>query len=124
MRRMSLIVMALLIGLLAIVVGRAPGARVLAASQQTPSTQSGQQAQRSDMAEMMMHHQHMMADLKASDARIDELVAAMNRATGDARVEAIAQVVNELVLQERALHEHMGMMGNHMMMGSGGMPGR
>jgi len=122
---MSLILMALLLGLLAIVVGRAPGAPVLAASQQTPSTQSGQQAQRSDMAEMMTHHQHMMADLKASDARIDELVAAMNRATGDARVEAIAQVVNELVRQEKALHEHMGMMGRHMMMGAGGgMPAR
>ena len=64
-------------------------------------------------------HQKMMADMKAADVKLDELVAAMNSAKGDAKVSALAQVVNELVRQHKAMHEHMGMMEG--MMGGGGM---
>jgi hypothetical protein len=66
----------------------------------------------------------MMADLKASDAKLDELVSAMNRSTGDAKLEVIAQVVNELVRQKKAMHEHMGMMGHQMMGSSQASPSR
>jgi hypothetical protein len=84
--------------------------RLLGASQQpTPSAQTGQLPQ-PDMTEMMKQHQQLMADMKAGDAKLDELVATMNAATGEAKVSAMAQVVNELVRQQKAMHEHMGAM--------------
>jgi hypothetical protein len=90
------------------------------ASQQTPPAQPGQSGQQPDMAEMMKHHQQMMAEMKAADAKLGGLVAAMNSASGDAKISALAQVVTELVRQHKTMHEHMGMMGQHMMMGRGG----
>ena len=56
----------------------------------------------------------MMHD--SADARLDSLVAAMNAAKGDRKVKAMAQVINELVAQRKAMHEHM-----RTMMRSGGM---
>jgi hypothetical protein len=57
----------------------------------------------------------MMADMKAGDAKLDALVKDMNAATGEARVTAIAAVVNELVHQHHAMHGRMGQMHQHMM---------
>ena len=92
--------------------------RVLGASQQpTPSAQTGQLPQ-PDMTEMMKQHQQLMADMKAGDAKLDELAATMNAATGEAKVSAMAQVVNELVRQDKAMHQHMEAMGQQMMMRS------
>jgi hypothetical protein len=91
------------------------GTQVLAVLQ-APTAQSGQSSQQPDMAEMMKRHQQMMADMKAADAKLDELVATMNGANGEAKVTAIAQVVNELVRQQKTMHEHMGMMDQQMMM--------
>jgi hypothetical protein len=54
--------------------------------------------------------------LKASDAKLDELVRAMNAATGEAKIAAMAQVINELARQHQAMHQRMGMM-HHMTMG-------
>ena len=65
----------------------------------------------------MMMHQQMMAEMKAADAKLDELVKSMDAATGEARVSAIALAVHELVRQQKAMHEHMGMMGQQMMGG-------
>ena len=65
-----------------------------------------------------------MADIRAADAKLDELVTAMNAATGEAKVSATAEVVSELVRQQKVMHEHMGMMDQHMrmrMMGGRGM---
>ena len=52
-------------------------------------------------------HGEMREKMRAHDARIDELVAAMNAAQGEAKVEAIAAVVNELVEQRRTRRDHM-----------------
>ena len=68
------------------------------------------------MAEMMKRHQQMMADIKAADLKLEELVKDMDAANGDARIAAIAQVVNELVRQQKTMHEHMGTMDQQMMM--------
>jgi len=62
----------------------------------------------------------MMSD--SATARLDRLVQAMNQATGSKKTEAMAAVINELVAQRRAMHQHM-----QQMMGPGGMmdhPGR
>jgi hypothetical protein len=81
----------------------------------TPSPPAGQPPQ-ATMAEMMKRHQQMMADIKAADLKLEELVKDMNAATGEAKIAAIAQVVNELVRQQKTMHEHMGTMDQQMMM--------
>jgi hypothetical protein len=52
-------------------------------------------------------HARMMADMKAADQRLDALVAKMNSASGQAKVDAVAAVVNELVTQRTAMQEMM-----------------
>jgi hypothetical protein len=86
----------------------------LLAAQQTPAParQPGQAAPPS-MADMMKRHQQMMAEMKAADEKLDQLVTQMNAATGEAKVTAMAEVVNEIVRQQKAMHEHMA----HMMGG-------
>jgi hypothetical protein len=79
-------------------------------------------AQQPNMPDMMKKHEQMMADMKAGDAKLDALVKEMNAAAGDARVNAVAAVVNELVRQHKAMHGHMGQMHEQMMgMGRGRM---
>jgi hypothetical protein len=82
---------------------------VLVASQATPPAQSR-------TADMMQRHQQMMAEMQASDQRLDELVRTMNAATGEAKVTTMAQVVTELARQQQVMHEHMRMM-EHMARG-------
>jgi hypothetical protein len=65
-------------------------------------------------AHMMADHQKMMADMKASQKKLDDLVAAMNQATGDDKVGKMAAVVTEMVAQQREMCERM-MSGNMMM---------
>jgi hypothetical protein len=65
-----------------------------------------------------MDHQKMMAEMQASQAKLDALVAQMNAATGPEKVDRIAAVVNEMA----AMHKHMstmmiGMMQRGMMQG-------
>ena len=69
--------------------------------------------------QMMMMHQRMMAEMKGADARLDQLVAEMNAANGDARVDAIVRVVTELAARQKAMHGRMEMMHEHMMGGKG-----
>ena len=80
-----------------------------------PASPAGQ----SSHAGMDGMHQKMMADMKVADEKLSALVATMNTAKGEAKVTALAQVVSELVVQQKAMHEHMGMM--EMMMSGGGM---
>lgn len=68
-----------------------------------------------NMQDMTKMHQQMMSDMKAADARLDQLVQQMNAASGDAKINATAAVVAELVRQQKAMHEHMGNMHEHMM---------
>jgi hypothetical protein len=49
----------------------------------------------------------MMTDMKAMDARLDEKLAALNAAQGEARVDAMVGLLNELVSQRKTMHEKM-----------------
>ena len=60
---------------------------------------------------MMANHEKMMADMKAADQRLDGLVAKMNAASGQAKVDAAAVVVTEIVTQRKSMRE--GMMTMH-----------
>lgn len=94
---------------------------------QTPATQPPQHAQQQpakpgaagkmtmDCQQMMQAHQKMMEQMKATDARLDTLVQQMNGATGQAKVDATAAVVSELVTQRKTMHEGMDSMQAKMM---------
>jgi hypothetical protein len=69
--------------------------------------------------EMMARHQAMMAEHEQMMARVDSLAAAMNEAGGEARVDAMTALLNELVAQHRAMHDHMREMMMHGMKGEG-----
>ena len=79
------------------------------------------QASQPNMPDMMKMHQQMMAELTTAEAKLDQLVKEMNSARGDAKISAIAQVVNELARQQKAMHERMGAMHQQMMMSGQGM---
>lgn len=70
--------------------------------------------------ERLQAHQQMMEQMRAHDARLDELVKAMNEATGQAKVDAIAAVLNEMIAQRRTMRAHMEQM--RPMPGTGKMP--
>ena len=67
----------------------------------------------------MQHGQHqplhaeMKAKMQAHDARLDELVTAMNAAEGEAKIDAVAAVVNELIAQRRTRRAHIDERWNH-----------
>jgi len=61
---------------------------------------------RQDAAQMMAQQQKMMAEMQATQTKLDELVAQMNSATGNAKVDRMAVLLTELVAQ----HKRMGSM--------------
>ena len=68
-----------------------------------------------DNSKMMEMHQKMEAEMKAQDAELDKLVAAMSSATGDKKADAVAAVVAKLVEQRKAMHSQMSGMHGDMM---------
>ena len=100
------------------------GFSAVAAVQQSPAAQETTQPQQPNMQAMMKMHEQMMAEMKAGDAKLDALVKDMNSATDETKVTAITAVVNELVLQHKTMHGHMGQMHRQMMGGRGRMMGR
>jgi hypothetical protein len=88
---------------------------------QAPPAQSSQPREQSpsNMQDMMKMHEQMMAEMKAADSKLDALVKEMNAATGDAKVNAVAAVVAELVRQNRSMHQRMGQIHEQMMGGRG-----
>ena len=64
---------------------------------------------------MMAERDKMMADMKAADQRLDDLVAKMNAASGSDKEAAIAAVVTEMVTQRRTMREGMMTMQHDMM---------
>jgi hypothetical protein len=52
----------------------------------------------------------MMADMKAQDGRIAALLAQMNSATGAGKTDAIAQLLNAMVQQNKSMRDHMDAM--------------
>lgn len=60
---------------------------------------------------MMMTHMRQMDSLQV---RLDSAAARMNRSTGEARVAAMADVLNALVAEHKMMHAHMQEMSSHM----------
>ena len=79
--------------------------------------------------EMMEARQHMMSDMESTKATLDDLVAKMDTAAGDARFDAMAKVVHELVAERhqmaaivaRTQPRMMARMMSHMQGGMAGM---
>lgn len=65
--------------------------------------------------QMMTMHSQMMADMKAQDATLDQKVAAMNTAKGNAKVDAMAAVINEMASQRKQMMAKMSNMRDQMM---------
>jgi len=82
------------------------GAQLLQA-QQPDSNASKERGARSMMMNQGMRQ---MAAMDSMNARLDTLVGRMNRTKGNAKVTAMAHVVNELVAQRKAMQEHMRQM--------------
>jgi hypothetical protein len=64
---------------------------------------------------MMAMREKMMADMKANQEKMDLKVAAMNAAEGTAKTDAIAAVINEMVLQQKQMMANMDTMCKQMM---------
>src|SRR5512134_2419728 len=96
---------------------------------QTPDTTKPQSDMMAKCKAMMIEHEKMMADVKAADQRLDSLVAKMNAASDQAKVDATAAAVTEIVAQRKTMRESMmkmqhGMMehmADHMQAGPGSM---
>ena len=89
------------------------------------SPSASMMANQKAMGDMMARGQQMMADMHATDQKLNELVAAMNATRGNEGLDAVVAVVNELVARQQTTRDMMAsMMSMHsMMMGSGSMPG-
>jgi hypothetical protein len=61
--------------------------------------------------QMQQQRRAFMEQLQERNKRLDDLVAKMNAAQGEAKVDAIAAVINEMVEQRRAMQPHPGMGG-------------
>ena len=57
--------------------------------------------------ELMPRHVQMLEEQKKQDAELEPLLAAMNEATGEKRVDALVAVVHKLIEQRKAMHEKM-----------------
>ena len=76
-------------------------------SGKTEATDQKQQ-QSSDMMEMKdMGKGPMMSNWKEQDAELDKLVAEMNSAPADKKLDAVAALVKKLVEQRKEMHEQM-----------------
>ena len=64
---------------------------------------------------MMAEHEKMMAEMKTTDQRLDDLVGKMNAASGQAKVNAVATVVTEIVAQRKTMRDRMMQMHQRMM---------
>lgn len=60
---------------------------------------------------MMADCQKMMAGVAANQQKLDDLVAKMNAATGQLKVDQMAAVLTEIVAQQKAMRAHMMCMG-------------
>jgi hypothetical protein len=64
---------------------------------------------------MMADHEKMMAEIKAADQRLDDLVGKMNAASGIEKADATAAVLSEMVTQRRTMRDGMMKMEHGMM---------
>ena len=77
-----------------------------AAASPQPHQHDHQAAQPSGQ-DMSAMHEKMMADMEAANARLQALLAEVTAATGDAKLDALANLVAALVQQRQALHQQM-----------------
>ena len=92
-----------------------PLAAITAEDSSKTETTDQQQKQSSDMTDMkgmtgmkcMMGKERMMSSSKEQDAELDQLVAEMNSAPADKKLDAVATLLNKLVRQRKAMHEQM-----------------
>jgi len=97
----------------------------VAAAQDHPPAHRGAQAcpagqecpMKPDHEAMKARHEAMKEQHAEGAARIEALQDRMHQATGDAKVDAIAALLDEMLAQHRAMHEMM--MGMHHPMGMG-----
>ncbi|MEO8216906.1 MAG: hypothetical protein ABI718_07480 [Acidobacteriota bacterium] len=72
-----------------------------------------------DCKAMMQMHEDMQKKMQGMDAKVDQLVADMNAASGSKKVDRMAAVIGELVAQRKQMREQMQsmmpMMMQHMM---------
>jgi hypothetical protein len=87
------------VGLALVVLSTSPG--------QAQAVVNDQAASKAGMGMTMMADRQKMADMEASQKRLDDLVAAMNLAVGDEKVDRLAAVVTELVAQHRQMCQQM-----------------
>jgi hypothetical protein len=86
-----------------------PLAAITAEDSSKTETTDQQQEQSTDMMGMkgMMGKGQMMSNWKDQDAELDKLVAEMNSASADKKLDAVAAVATKLVEQRKAMHEQM-----------------
>jgi Spy/CpxP family protein refolding chaperone len=87
---------------------------IFAQSTQTPPAPTSPAMGQRGM--MGADHQQMMAEMKAADSRVQELVTKMNAAKGDQKVDAMAALLNEMVKNDSHMHHRMMEMHGRMMM--------
>jgi len=93
-----------------------PGARDQKPGQSgTTGQKSGQPGMTTSCQEMAQQHQKMMSDMKQMDSQLQAKVSAMNSATGDKKIQAIADAVNELATQRHQMFARMEGMQSGMM---------
>jgi hypothetical protein len=82
---------------------------VRAEAPNTPEGTTGKQEQNSDQSgiKRMMCHQQAMSAWRDREAELDKLMAEMNSASPDKRLDSVAAVVTALVEQRRAINEQM-----------------
>jgi hypothetical protein len=83
---------------------------------QTPDKAKPQSDMMAKCMAMKAQQEKMMAEVQAADQRLDGLVAKLNAASGQAKVDATAAAVTEIVAQRKAMRESMMTM-QHGMMG-------
>ena len=92
-----------------LVVATLPLAAITAEDSSKTETTDQKQEQNSGMTGMkgMMGKGQMMSNWKDQDAELDKLVAEMNSAPADKKLDAVAAVVAKLVEQRKAMHKMM-----------------
>jgi hypothetical protein len=71
-------------------------------------------ATRPDTHTMMAGQHNMMMSMQASNRKLDDLIAQLNAAKGNDRIDKLVAVVNELVAERKQMTSMMSMQGGMM----------
>jgi hypothetical protein len=95
--------------LVSLIAATLPFAVIVAEDAGKTETTDQKQEQSSEMIKMkgMMGKGQMMSNWKDQDAELDKLVAEMNSASADKKLDAVAAVLTKLVEQRKAMHQQM-----------------